>query len=191
MGNAAGHEPQSLTPTEVSLLAAGTHYSEDEVVTLHRQFAADTPAGIIAFSNFQAFLASLGVLESAAVLLLFRGFDADRDGVITFAELVRGLSVMTRGTNDERLFFAFRMHDEAGTGVIPREVLITNLEALHAAFGPLHPYHAHRPTAPDGGVAEAELVDAFVKSRPTLTFEDFARLASDHPSCIRGLALTT
>jgi len=35
--------------------------------------------------------------------LIFNVFDRNRDGVISFREFVNGLSVMTRGTPDEKL----------------------------------------------------------------------------------------
>jgi Ca2+-binding EF-hand superfamily protein len=35
--------------------------------------------------------------------LLFAGFDADRDGVVTFKEFITALSTLTRGSPDEKI----------------------------------------------------------------------------------------
>ena len=191
MGSAESVEATLLTPDEAALLSASTHYSEEEIHQLHRQFTFDVGNGIVPFTTFHAFLASLGYSDADTAAILFRGFDADRDGVITFGELARGLSAMTRGTNDEKLRFAYRMHDVEGTGAISRVIFLANMRCLHRSFGPLHPYHAHHATAPDGGVTEEELVATIMNGTlgDVLTFGDFIHFATAHPSCIRGLVL--
>lgn len=187
MGATESQPLSSLTPAEVALLSSSTHYSDEEIVQLHQQFSFDIGGPAVSASVFAAFLATAGVLDPVVPALLFRGFDADRDGIITFTELVRGLSAMTRGTNDERIRFAFRMYDEQGTGVVGRDSLIANLRALRRAFGPLHPYHGPHI---DDGADEDELVSIAMHGlRDALTYEDFDLYVQSHPSCVRGLAL--
>ena len=45
---------------------------------------------------------------------IFNKFDIDRSGSIDFAEFVKGMSVMTKGSPEEKLEAAFRMYDLDG-----------------------------------------------------------------------------
>lgn len=54
--------------------------------------------------DFRESLGLLGLVSDEGFNnLVFRGFDMDGDGRISFAEYARGLSVMTKGTPDEKL----------------------------------------------------------------------------------------
>ena len=170
------------------MLAASSHYSAEEVTHLGRQFGCDVAGSVIPFSLFAGFAAALGI-EPDASRVLFRGFDTDTDGVITFAELVRGLSNMTRGTDDERIRFAFRMYADPSTGLIEARSLHETARTLRNAFGPLQPYHAHAPDALDGGAVDDDVVHDVTGGAPHLSYEDFALYARSSPSCARGLAL--
>jgi Ca2+-binding EF-hand superfamily protein len=188
--------PPLLGADEAALLEASTHYTDAEVRHLYAQFAADCPGGGVPFTALHCVLCGMGVPDPRAAALFFRGFDANADGVVTFHELVRGLSAMTRGTNEERTRFAFRMHDADRGGFVSRRQLAENLEVLRAAFGPLQPYHAHHDTAPGGGVTAVEVADAAVSysrgeggQRDLLSYAAFVEYAATDESVIRGLAL--
>ena len=170
------------------MLAASTHYSAEEVTHLSHQFNCDVAGSVIPFSLFAGFTTAMGIDPDAA-RILFRGFDADCDGVITFAELVRGLSSMTRGTDDERIRFAFRMYADPDTGVIPAGSLHETARTLRRSFGPLHPYHAHGGDAIDGGATDDDVVHDVTGGAATMAYEDFVLYARSSPSCARGLAL--
>jgi Ca2+-binding EF-hand superfamily protein len=170
------------------MLASSTHYSADEVAHLSRQFNCDVAGSVVPFSLFAGFAAAMGI-EPDASRILFRGFDADTDGVITFAELVRGLSSMTRGTDDERLRFAFRMYADPATGLVAAGSLHETARTLREAFGPLHPYHAHTPSAYDGGATDDDVVHDVTGGAAHMAYEDFVVYARSSPSCARGLAL--
>ena len=68
-------------------------------------------------------------LEAVAAMI-FRGFDADQDGIITFPEFVLGLHSMTRGNECQRLAFAFRMYDNTGSGRLSRVHVESLLHSL-------------------------------------------------------------
>ena len=50
-------------------------------------------------------------------------FDANRDGVVTRDELVRGVTALSKGEPLDKLRFAFGLHDEDGNGFIDRREL--------------------------------------------------------------------
>ena len=190
MGQAPVREPRlpQLGVDELALLVASTHYGEEEIHRLHAQFAADVAGGVVAFSNFQAFLCTVNVESYDVARMLFRGFDANDDGVVTFHELVRGLSAMTRGTNEERLHFAFRMYDEDRNGFLTAPSLTRQLAALEATFGPLR-VHGAPPDAPP--VAPAEVVAAAMRrcGDGRMTYMDFVEFAAATPAVAAALSL--
>ena len=58
-------------------------------------------------------------LSSALVIVrLFELFDKNKDGKVSHDELVAGLSVLTGGTTDEKVWAAFQLYDEDGNGYI-------------------------------------------------------------------------
>ena len=49
---------------------------------------------------------------------VFRTFDLNRDGIVDFREYMLALHVITNGTDEERLAWAFRLFDIDNNGVI-------------------------------------------------------------------------
>lgn len=190
MGTAqSNHDFPPPTHEELLLLVATTHYEEAEILQLFDQFIESSSGGVLKFSTFQAVAFTCGVYSAEAARLLFRAFDANHDGMITFAEFVRGLSAMTRGSNEEKLVVAFRMYDVDGDGLIHFETLQSNLQALEQALGPLRPYHG--ATEP-GGNAQVNEVCADMMSRCLqghMDFAQFVQYATRSPSVVRALGL--
>jgi Ca2+-binding EF-hand superfamily protein len=54
--------------------------------------------------------------------LVFRTFDHDGNGVISFDEFVDGLSTLLRGSEEQRLRWIFQLYDEHQRGFIDKQV---------------------------------------------------------------------
>jgi Ca2+-binding EF-hand superfamily protein len=61
---------------------------------------------------------------------LFAVFDRDNNGVVDFAELVAGLSVLCGGSRDDKIVHAFRVIDVDGDGRISIDEMIAYLTGV-------------------------------------------------------------
>lgn len=190
-----------LTADELHAHMAHTRYTADEILRLHAQFTLDATTGCIPYSAFRANLFFYGVLSEDVGNMLFRVFDANADGMIDFGEFVRAMSVMTRGTDEEKLLLAFRMYDVDRTGIVRRGNMRALAAALRDTFGELR---AHRQPDATPDEVVAALFDAVPSAAwgagrssaipvddQTLSYAEWVLTATSSPGVVRGLALHT
>ena len=100
--------PWITTPTfDTSKLEAETHFDSMEIMGFYDQFKSlstvDSHDGGITKSTFEKCLGTLKRESQMIVDRIFSFFDADGDGIISFEAMVRGLSVLCKGTMEERI----------------------------------------------------------------------------------------
>ena len=83
-----------------------THFDTIELLGIHRQFLSlstldDEKAGI-ELDVFERCLGSVGRSGNIIIERMFNFYDQDHDGVISFPEMVKGLSVLCKGSLEER-----------------------------------------------------------------------------------------
>jgi len=130
----------------------------------------------------------MGVTDAFLQDLIFNVFDDNRDGTINFQEFVCALSVMTRGSPDEKLEFAFGMYDLDGNGVITRQEMTKIMQSFYKLVGPLVSFSGKKYQAPQ------DLVDEFFDQMDTnhdnqISLEEYKNGALKNPDIIQGLKL--
>ena len=116
----------SLSTQDLKELQRRTHFDQVELEALYEQFRSLTgssPQKGITKSVFEKCLGPLGVEKNLITDRIFSFFDQDGDGRIGFSELVSGLSILCKGTREEKMYFAFRGYDIDGDGRISRDEL--------------------------------------------------------------------
>ncbi|XP_036291976.1 calsenilin isoform X3 [Pipistrellus kuhlii] len=78
---------------------------------------------------------------------LFNAFDADRNGAICFEDFVVGLSILLRGTVQEKLKWAFNLYDINKDGYITKEEMLAIMKSIYDMMG-RHTYPLLREDAP-------------------------------------------
>ena len=112
---------------------ADSHLTENEFSALHARFRKITGGAPMTFDRFKTALGLLGSLENEELpRRMFSAFDEDQDGRLTASEFSKGLGIMLKGSEDERLELSFKFFDKAGTGNINWEDFLSVLSALHA-----------------------------------------------------------
>ena len=67
---------------------------------------------------------------------MYRSFDKNQEGVISFREFLKGLAVLGRGTPETKLTWAFSVFDQDNDGLVGREEMIVVVEAVYLMVGP-------------------------------------------------------
>ena len=146
------------------------------LATLERAFAAHAGHdGVIDLRDLQK---ALGLRSEYLTRRVLRAFDRDENGVIDRSEFLEGVRALVFGTDREKLWFAFRMHDHDGDGSLDRQEVLRMITlciaesdvAVRAAQPPEHLVHALFAAADknrDGKLSFEEL-EAVVRKRPEL-----------------------
>ncbi|XP_015417745.1 PREDICTED: calsenilin isoform X4 [Myotis davidii] len=78
---------------------------------------------------------------------LFNAFDADGNGAICFEDFVVGLSILLRGTVQEKLKWAFNLYDINKDGYITTQEMLAIMKSIYDMMG-RHTYPLLREDAP-------------------------------------------
>jgi len=125
-----GQTETKLTKKDITHLRQVSHFNEDELRALHARFLEISSAveadGVIDQEELRQ---ALRISNRVLCNRIFRLFDANNDGQINFVEFVQVLSVLAKGTTEEKLKFSFRLYDVDGDGHIDKEELYQMLSA--------------------------------------------------------------
>eukprot|EP01121_Diplochlamys_sp_Union-15-3_P019235 TRINITY_DN719_c0_g1_i1.p1 TRINITY_DN719_c0_g1~~TRINITY_DN719_c0_g1_i1.p1 ORF type:complete len:207 (-),score=58.44 TRINITY_DN719_c0_g1_i1:31-606(-) len=185
MGNS---QSGRLTKDELEDLHKKTHFTQKELKDMYKQFKKETPQGVINKKEFKEVMKAMGVAEPFLQDLLFNVFDANKDGSINFQEFVSALSIMTRGTNDEKIEFAFQMYDFDGSKTITKEGMTQIMESFFKLVGPLVTFSGKQYHQPE------VLVDGFFEEMDSngdgkISLEEYKEGAVKNADIIQGLKL--
>ncbi|KAJ3301882.1 hypothetical protein HDV03_000249 [Kappamyces sp. JEL0829] len=112
---------------DTSRLESETHFDSMEIMGFYDQFKSlstvNSEEGGITKDTFEKCLGTLKKESHLIVDRVFSFFDKDGDGIISFENMVRGLSVLCKGTMEERIRYAFHGYDINGDGFISRDEL--------------------------------------------------------------------
>ncbi|KAK5976882.1 Neuronal Calcium Sensor family [Trichostrongylus colubriformis] len=107
-------------PTSLQQVVDETHFSKNEIRAIYRAFKETSPNAVINKSILREKFAELfphGDIEHYSDML-FDTFDNDGNGTINFQEFVKALSILCRGTMDEKLDWLYKLYDPKDKGEI-------------------------------------------------------------------------
>jgi Ca2+-binding EF-hand superfamily protein len=118
-------EDEKLSPTEyLAKIVEQTYFDMDELLLLYTGFQqASTSKSIIHNISKEEFGKMLPFFDPIILRSLFQAIDIDGTGTLNFFEYATALSIMCRGTVEERVRFAFFICDLDGSGLVEREEL--------------------------------------------------------------------
>ena len=123
----------SLAWETLRKLQKDTHFDQVELEALYEQFKSlstvEQGEGGIDKETFEQCLGPLGLEKNLITERIFKFFDQDGDGVIDFRELVCGLSVLCKGSQEEKIEYAFKGYDLDNNGFISRHELYKMFKA--------------------------------------------------------------
>ncbi|ODM98395.1 Kv channel-interacting protein 4 [Orchesella cincta] len=148
--------PPRYRPESLKALCRLTRFTESEIKRIYRGFKAECPSGIVQEDTFRDIYAQFfpqggSVLLKHIIMLfilvfrstntghyshyVFNTLDQGRSGLISFEDFVLGLSVLSRGTPEEKLRWTFSLYDINGDGFITKEEMKDVVTAIFELMG--------------------------------------------------------
>ncbi|KAI5609997.1 Kv channel-interacting protein 4 isoform X3, partial [Silurus asotus] len=147
--SAVRHRPEALEQLE-----AQTRFSRKELQILYRGFKNPNnkeSVQALSLSTIQLYVISCLVFvylaqhklimrpwsfnASTYAHFLFNAFDTDHNGAVSFEDFVMGLSILLRGTVQEKLNWAFNLYDINKDGYITKEEMLDIMKAIYDMMG--------------------------------------------------------
>jgi len=126
-------QPVRYKPTSVAEMAEETKFTRSEVKFLYRAFKQECPNGIIDEDTFKDVYENIFPLGDASkyASLVFKCIDKDETGGITFGDFMEFLSVISKGTTQEKIMWSFEFLDLDKNGYIEKQEMLKVLEAVY------------------------------------------------------------
>jgi len=118
-------KPGKMSPVSIKELEGKTNFGKEELKKLQDTFKrhATDQRGLTP-TEFRKVVQELRIfpgLSETSVENFFRAFDRDGSGRVDFPELATALSIVGKGTGDEKLAYVFDAYDSDHSGVLERE----------------------------------------------------------------------
>ncbi|GMR60564.1 hypothetical protein PMAYCL1PPCAC_30759, partial [Pristionchus mayeri] len=124
-------------PPSLESICKQTKFTRKEIQIIYRAFKQGCPNGTIGLEQFQDIYILLFPhgLNSKYAEYVFRTFDSDGDKIISFEEFVSGLSVISRGSIEEKLNWIYTLYDIDRRGVIGHSELMKISQSMYDLIG--------------------------------------------------------
>src|SRR3989338_517937 len=162
---------------------------QKELKNMYKQFRKETPQhGQISKAEFVDVMRQMGITDAFMQDLLFKSFANKKTGAIGFADLACTLSVITRGTIEEKLQFAFGVLDINGDGALTKDDMTRVMESFCKLVGPQITLSGKKYDRPQ------QLVDDFFDQidenrDEKITLEEYIAGCQKNPDIHKGLML--
>lgn len=99
-----------IIPECLESLECQTGFSRHEIRRFYRAFKQHCPGGVVTTSHLRPVYAKLFPLGDSRkyAQIVFNTFDEDKDGLITFGDLLNGIASIVKGDTDKKLSWIFR-----------------------------------------------------------------------------------
>ncbi|CAG0895954.1 unnamed protein product, partial [Cyprideis torosa] len=128
----------TVRPRSLDALMTLTKFSRGEIKRLYRCFKSECPNGLCQEEDFKLIYARFfppGANTNQYAHFLFRSLDFNGTGLLNFEDFLLALSMLCRGTVEDRLKWAFRLYDQDGDGTISREEFASVVVAIYGLLG--------------------------------------------------------
>jgi len=130
-------QPVRYTPSSVEEISKETKFTESEVKFLYRSFKQECPNGIIEEDRFKEIYENIFPLGDASKYahLVFHSIDREDTGGITFGDFMEFLSVISKGSAEEKILWSSHFYDADRDGAISREEMMKASDSILCLMG--------------------------------------------------------
>lgn len=149
----------------------------------------ECPTGIVNEETFKEIYAQFFPQgdSSAYAHYVFNTFDHDRNGSLSFEEFVMGLSVLSRGTLQERLQWAFNLYDINGDGFITKDEMTDIVSAIYEMMGRFSEPMVDENTTKEHVERVFHKMD--INRDGVITFDEFMETCRRDENITKGMAI--
>ncbi|XP_033210044.1 Kv channel-interacting protein 2-like [Belonocnema kinseyi] len=127
------HNFTHIIPERLESLECKTGFSRHVIRRFYRAFKQHCPGGAVTTNNLRPVYAKLFPLGDSRkyAQIVFNTFDEDKDGLITFGDLLSGIASIVKGDTDKKLSWIFGLYDLNGDGHITRHEMLAIVSAIY------------------------------------------------------------
>ncbi|MBN3273831.1 KCIP2 protein, partial [Polyodon spathula] len=124
-------------PEGLDKLQEQTKFTKKELQVLYRGFKNECPSGVVNEETFKLIYSQFFPQGDSSTYahFLFEAFDTDKNGSISFEDFAMGLSIILRGTINDRLNWAFNLYDLNKDGCITKEEMMAIMKSIYDMMG--------------------------------------------------------
>ncbi|MBN3307077.1 KCIP2 protein, partial [Amia calva] len=126
------HRPEGLDK-----LQQQTKFTKKELQVLYRGFKNECPSGVVNEETFKIIYSQFFPQGDSSTYahFLFEAFDTNKNGSVSFEDFVMGLSIILRGSINDRLNWAFNLYDLNKDGCITKEEMMDIMKSIYDMMG--------------------------------------------------------
>ncbi|XP_052707205.1 Kv channel-interacting protein 4-like isoform X1 [Crassostrea angulata] len=177
-------------PEGLDVLCRKSKFTRKELQIMYRGFKqVECPTGIVNEETFKEIYAQFFPQgdSSAYAHYVFNTFDHDRNGSLSFEEFVMGLSVLSRGTLQERLQWAFNLYDINGDGFITKDEMTDIVSAIYEMMGRFSEPMVDENTTKEHVERVFHKMD--INRDGVITFDEFMETCRRDENITKGMAI--
>ncbi|XP_066964394.1 calsenilin isoform X2 [Macrobrachium rosenbergii] len=131
------HRPVKHKPVKLEELCKQTKFTRQEIRLMYRGFKQECPEGVVQEDTFKEIYAKFFPHGNSSLYAhhVFKAFDLNSNGQISFRDLLVSLSQLLRGSAYDKLKFAFKLYDVNGDGCITKAELTDIVSSVHELMG--------------------------------------------------------
>jgi len=130
-------QPSRYKPHDLDQMSVETKFSKTEVKFLYRAFKSECPNGIIDEDTFKDVYEKIFPMgdSSKYAQIVFKAIDSEKTGGITFGDFMHFLSVISKGTEREKILWSFHFYDLNKDGMITKDEMFKVSESIYELMG--------------------------------------------------------
>nr|XP_023678278.1 Kv channel-interacting protein 2-like isoform X1 [Paramormyrops kingsleyae] len=124
-------------PEDLEKLQELTRFTKKELQVLYRGFKNECPSGVVNEDTFKLIYSQFFPQGDSSTYahFLFEAFDTNKNGSVSFEDFVTGLSIILRGSINDRLGWAFNLYDLDKDGCITKEEMMYVMRSIYDMMG--------------------------------------------------------
>ena len=173
-----GKTVSKLSKDDLRQLRQATYFDKRELQQWYKGFLSDCPLGQLSEEEFVKVYKQFFPFGDPTDYChyLFRVFDLDNSKYIDFKEFIIALSITSRGTEEQKINWSFKMYDYKKEGKIGYKEILPIVKATYKMVGPMVELPEDQQT-PEARVDRYFQLLGKDKNTDKLDLNDFKKLA--------------